>query len=298
VSATQFWSALDALLGSARLVIDRPGGSEHPRYSGLRYPFDYGYLEGTRSGDGEGVDVWVGSLVPARLEGVVCTVDVVKRDVELKLLLGCTEAERRAILAFHNSGSQAGILVERATRDPGGQTLTTPRLQLRPFEDGDAAVLREQWNEPDVRRFLFDDEPVSAGFVAGQIRASRASFAARGFGLFTIALREAAAETIGFVGLRTFGPEDKVELLYALRRSSWGRRYATEASEAVLRHAFEALGLPEIWAGADPPNEASFRVMHRLGMPYREELPLHGRPVRYHSIRRQEYLERARGGAA
>ena len=194
MSAPGFWSALESLLASSRLVIDRARGSEHPRLRGLRYPYDYGYLEGTRSGDGQGVDVWVGSLQPPALTGVVCTADADKRDVELKLPLGCTAEERRAILAFHNTGRQAGILVERATAAARpAEPLASDRLLLRPFGEDDAAVLLEQWNQADVRRYLFDDEPVAASFVEQQIRASQACFAARGFGLFTIARRDAPA---------------------------------------------------------------------------------------------------------
>ena len=108
-----FWSHLDALVSSSRLVIDRPAGTPHPRYPDFIYPFDYGYLEGTRSMDGGGIDAWVGSLPERRVTAVIVTVDLGKRDAELKLLLGCTPPEARAILATHNSGSQAGLLIFR-----------------------------------------------------------------------------------------------------------------------------------------------------------------------------------------
>lgn len=110
---TSFWTNLDLLLAEHRLVIDRPQGSVHPRFPDFRYPYDYGYLEGTSGGDGGGIDVWVGSLPDRRLVGVICTVDLTKRDTEVKLLVGCTPAEMQAILATHNSGPQAGILVKR-----------------------------------------------------------------------------------------------------------------------------------------------------------------------------------------
>jgi hypothetical protein len=43
-------------------------------------------------------------------------VDVQKRDAEIKLLLGCTTAEKDAICNFHQSAVTAAILVERSTR--------------------------------------------------------------------------------------------------------------------------------------------------------------------------------------
>ena len=65
-------------------------------------------------GDGNHLDVWRGSRSGAALDAVVCTVDRVKNDVEVKLLLGCTEAEKAMICAFHDDGGvMAAILVRR-----------------------------------------------------------------------------------------------------------------------------------------------------------------------------------------
>lgn len=110
---SKFWSALDRLVATSSPVIDRPRGSPHPRYPSFRYPLDYGYLPGTCSPDGEGLDIWIGSLIPARVTGIIVTVDLHKPDAEFKLLLGCTAEEAKIALGVHNRGSQAGILVER-----------------------------------------------------------------------------------------------------------------------------------------------------------------------------------------
>ncbi len=93
--------------------IDRPRGTAHPRYPDYIYPLDYGYLEGSTSMDGDGIDVWVGSLAERRVGGVICTVDLVKRDSEIKLLLGCTPEEMRIALRTHQTGPQAGLLILR-----------------------------------------------------------------------------------------------------------------------------------------------------------------------------------------
>jgi inorganic pyrophosphatase len=110
-----FWKALDSILQSSEIVIDRPKGSAHPRYPTMLYPLDYGYLQGTLSSDGSGIDLWRGSLPAPTLRALVCTVDLLKRDVEIKLLLGCTEAEQEMICDFHNNGTQMhAILLKRA----------------------------------------------------------------------------------------------------------------------------------------------------------------------------------------
>lgn len=108
-----FWAALDALVASSRLVIDRPRDSSHPRYPEMVYPLDYSYLEGTRSPDGGGIDVWVGSLPKKRVGAVVINEDLFKRESEIKLLLGCTADEQRIVQAMHQGGAQSALLVTR-----------------------------------------------------------------------------------------------------------------------------------------------------------------------------------------
>lgn len=109
-----FWQTLDHLVTTSQRVLDRPRGTTHPRYPELIYPLDYGYLAGTTAADGDGIDIWVGSLPEPQLMGVICTVDRVKRDAELKLLLGCTPEEAESALAFHHGDGQAGLLILRA----------------------------------------------------------------------------------------------------------------------------------------------------------------------------------------
>ena len=75
---------------------------------------DYGYLDGTKSSDNEGIDVWLGTDAEQKLDAIVCTVDLVKRDSEIKLLIGCTPAEKLYIKSFYNEWPQmGGILIER-----------------------------------------------------------------------------------------------------------------------------------------------------------------------------------------
>ena len=66
------------------------------------YPFDYGYIENTSAGDGDGIDVWMGSLETKTLTGILCTFDTFKRDAEIKLLIGCKEKDIEVIRNFNN----------------------------------------------------------------------------------------------------------------------------------------------------------------------------------------------------
>jgi inorganic pyrophosphatase len=112
-AAAGFWAALDELVASCRIVIDRPRGTSHPRYPELIYPLSYGYLDGTHAIDAGGIDVWRGSSSSTNVDAVLCTVDLAKRDAEIKVLIGCSDEDRRSILDFSNRGSMRALLVER-----------------------------------------------------------------------------------------------------------------------------------------------------------------------------------------
>jgi inorganic pyrophosphatase len=109
----EFWSRLDELIKSSEIVIDRPKGTAHSRYPDLIFPLDYGYLKGTTGGDGDGIDVWIGSAAHRKLTAIGCTVDMTKRDAEIKLIIGCTEAEIAVIEKCHNNLYMSGIIIRR-----------------------------------------------------------------------------------------------------------------------------------------------------------------------------------------
>jgi inorganic pyrophosphatase len=99
---TLFWQGIENLMANNNIIIDRPKGERHPRYPEFIYPLDYGYLENTTASDGGGIDVWMGSLDSKTLTGILCTFDKIKRDAEIKLLIGCTNDEVQTIRNFHH----------------------------------------------------------------------------------------------------------------------------------------------------------------------------------------------------
>ena len=107
-----FWQAIDELVATSKIVIDRPKNSAHPRFPEIIYPLDYGYLDGTVSGDGQGIDVSLGSEAVQQATAVICTIDLWKRDMEIKLLLGCNSAEIETILAFLNNNYQHAVVLQ------------------------------------------------------------------------------------------------------------------------------------------------------------------------------------------
>ena len=80
---------------------------------------------------------------------------------------------------------------------------------------------------------------------------------------------------IGTLTLFVLGPPRGGEIGYALAPAFHGRGLASEALRLAIGYAFEALGLARIEADVDPRNEASWRLLERLG--FRREALLHDR---------------------
>ena len=109
-----FWNAIDKIVSESKIVIDRPKGTAHPRFPDFVYRVDYGYLENTSSMDGGGIDVWVGTDERKQVDAIMCIVDLMKRDSEIKILIGCTENEKEFIYQTHNETDyMKGILIRR-----------------------------------------------------------------------------------------------------------------------------------------------------------------------------------------
>lgn len=109
-----FWAAIDKIVDESEIVIDRPKGTSHPQFPDFIYKADYGYLVGTASMDGDGIDVWVGTDGKKKADAIICIVDLLKRESEIKILVGCTENEKEIIYQTHNETEyMKGILIRR-----------------------------------------------------------------------------------------------------------------------------------------------------------------------------------------
>jgi RimJ/RimL family protein N-acetyltransferase len=154
--------------------------------------------------------------------------------------------------------------------------LATPRLDLRPARPDDLDALHALWAAPEVRRYLFDDAPVTRERAA-EVLAQAAALEGDGLGLW-LASRRAAGRTgsgamVGCAGLVRVtisaahdpGLAGAVEPIVALAPEAWGQGLAREALAALLEHAFAGLGLARLAAVVDVPNERSDRLVRALG---------------------------------
>ena len=153
--------------------------------------------------------------------------------------------------------------------------LATERLLLRPVEPGDAQALRslaaDEGAEPHGllagARAHPDGpggpQPPAAGAVEDWIAEQQAGWEAGTHHTFAVRTRQGAL--VGVVRLRRSPSAPRAELGFATLPAARGRGYATEACRAVLQFAFTDLNLVRISALCLGTNQASVRVLEKLG---------------------------------
>jgi ribosomal-protein-alanine N-acetyltransferase len=146
-------------------------------------------------------------------------------------------------------------------------TLLTERLELTPIAPAETDELLALFHDEQVLRYMADGKRVERELIERWVRDSKRDFAERGVGLFAARERD-AAPIVGVTGFRDFYAPPVFELIWALLPRAWGRGYAVEMARAMLEAGFTTGGLECIQASTDAPNEASIRVMERLGMQF------------------------------
>jgi RimJ/RimL family protein N-acetyltransferase len=145
--------------------------------------------------------------------------------------------------------------------------LKTDRLGLRNWLPEDAAPFIEMCQDPEVMQHFPD--LLSSEETIGLIGRLTKHFDTYGYTYFAIDVLE-TSEFIGFTGLANQTWESEftpcVDMGWRLKRSAWGKGYATEAAAACLEAAGTKFGLKEVLAFATDTNEASEKVMKKIGM--------------------------------
>jgi len=142
--------------------------------------------------------------------------------------------------------------------------LSTARCDLHPVTSADAAELHALWTSAAVRRFLWDDEIIGRERTDDAIATSELLFEKNDFGLWVVRERIDRSLT-GFVGIWPFREEQDFELLFGIDERLWSHGYASEVGQAVIDYCFTTLKMPLIRASTDAGNEASVRVLEKLG---------------------------------
>lgn len=154
--------------------------------------------------------------------------------------------------------------------------IETERLIIRHLEAKDAEFILELLNEPAFIHFIADrgvrTTEDALNYIANGPVASYKQF---GFGLFLVELRDSGTP-IGMCGLLKRDTLEDVDIGYALLERYWSKGYAYEAAAAVLDYGYNVLHIPRIIAITAPDNEASGRLLEKIGLKFEKLIHLPG----------------------
>lgn len=146
------------------------------------------------------------------------------------------------------------------------EILTTNRLSLRKFSKEDAGFILELTNTADFHKNIGDHKirtlEDAENYIVNRLSASYEKY---GFGFWVCEIRESGIPA-GMCGLIKRDGFEYPEIGFAYLPEFYGIGLSTEAALAVKQYAGKELGLEFIMAIANPENDASIRVLSKLGL--------------------------------
>ena len=149
-----------------------------------------------------------------------------------------------------------------------GYFLTTERLGFRWWSEDDFDLAWRLWGDPDVTKLIDARGALTKEQVRQRLLREIATAESHGIQYWPIFLLE-SDEHVGCCGLRPYDPSSGIpEMGVHIRSRYWNRGYALEATRAVIAYAFDRLSAAALFAGHNPRNEASRRLLGKLGFRY------------------------------
>ena len=156
--------------------------------------------------------------------------------------------------------------------------IETERLIIRELLPSDDLGMFELDNDADVHRYLGNKPVQTLEEAREMIRFIRQQYATNGIGRWAI-IEKRSKDFVGWTGLKwirdTINQHSNFyDIGYRLVKRHWGKGFATESAKACLDYGFNQLGLGKIYAMADVNNEASNKVLRKLGLSFVETFML------------------------
>ena len=146
--------------------------------------------------------------------------------------------------------------------------LETERLLLRRLSSDDAEFILELLNQPSFLRYIGDKGVRTTEDAVRYIQTGPvASYERFGFGLYLVELKETGVP-IGMCGLLKRDTLLDPDVGFAFLPDYWSQGYAFEAASSVMSYGREVLGLPRIVAITSRDNDASIKLLEKIGLKF------------------------------
>lgn len=140
------------------------------------------------------------------------------------------------------------------------------RLLFSVWTKEDLGLARTLWGDPSVTKYICASGVFGEEDIVKRLDTELSNFKTDRVQYFPLFLKEDAS-FIGCAGLRP-ASDGCLELGFHLRPGFWGCGYATEAARAAALYAFDVLGTEKLFAGHNPSNTRSSRVLGKIGFRY------------------------------
>lgn len=144
--------------------------------------------------------------------------------------------------------------------------LKTNRIGFSKWRETDLPLAQSLWGDPAVTRFICASGSFSQQDIENRLKTELENDAQFGVQYWPIFALD-SGELIGCCGLRPHG-EKQYEIGFHLRPPFWGQGFAVEAAKAVIAYAFDILKAESLFAGHNPHNVNSAKVLKELGFSY------------------------------
>ena len=138
---------------------------------------------------------------------------------------------------------------------------------IRPWTAEDRPAFTAMASDPEVMRYVHGGKPYAEEEIDEFLTRQARQLAEHGVCMGAV-VDKSSGQIVGVAGTQPLGQTGDLEIGWWLAREFWGRGYATEAGAAAMHHVLETLARPRVVAVIDPGNDASVRVVTRLGMTY------------------------------
>lgn len=146
--------------------------------------------------------------------------------------------------------------------------LTTERLGFSVWNENDIFDALELWGNPEVTKFIVADGKMLEEQVHQRLKKEIETYNNANIQYWPVYFME-TLENIGCCGLRPYDLEKNIlEMGIHLKKQCWGKGFAQEACLAVIDYAFNILQVDALFAGHNPKNTASARLLKKLGFTY------------------------------
>ena len=141
-------------------------------------------------------------------------------------------------------------------------------MVLRRLSSDDAKFILELLNQPSFLRYIGDKGVRTTEDAVRYIQTGPiASYEKFGFGLYLVELKETGVP-IGMCGLLKRDTLPDADVGFAFLPDYWSQGYAFEAASGVMQYGREELGLQRIVAITSLDNDASIRLLEKIGLKF------------------------------